>query len=114
MIGFPEFYPLISSHMRKGLLKLFLLSSVICHLSSIQAQSDRWQQRIKYNINVNMDVVTNRFTGTEKLEYTNNSPDTLSRVYFHLYWNAFQPGSSMDVRSIELGKTRLNDPKRDN
>ena len=67
------------------------------------SQPDRWQQRIKYNINVTMDVVTNRFTGNEKLEYTNNSPDTLNRVFLHLYWNAFQPGSSMDVRSIELG-----------
>ena len=96
-------------------LKVFLLlSSVICHLSSLQAQPDRWQQRIKYNINVAMDVATNRFTGTEKLEYTNNSPDTLYRVFFHLYWNAFQPGSSMDARSIELGKTRINDPRRDN
>ena len=76
------------------------------------SQPDRWQQRIKYNINVTMDVVTNRFTGNEKLEYTNNSPDTLNRVFLHLYWNAFQPGSSMDVRSIELGKTRLSDPGR--
>ncbi len=100
--------------MRKGLQTLFLLLSVICHLSSATAQPDRWQQRIKYNINVTMDVVANRFAGTEKLEYTNNSPDTLSRVFFHLYWNAFQPGSSMDVRSIELGKMRINDPKKDN
>jgi hypothetical protein len=97
--------------MRKSLLKLFLLSSTICHLSSALAQPDRWQQRIKYVINVNMDVITNRFTGTEKLEYTNNSPDTLTRVFFHLYWNAFQPGSSMDVRSIELGKTRINEAR---
>ena len=62
--------------MRKHLLKRLFLLSVICHLLSANAQPDRWQQRIKYNINVNMDVVTNRFTGTEKLEYTNNSPDT--------------------------------------
>ena len=100
--------------MRKHLLRLFLLSSATCHLSSISAQPDRWQQHIKYNINITMDVVTNRFAGTEKLEYTNNSPDTLDKVYFHLYWNAFQPGSSMDVRSRELGKTRIADPKGDN
>ena len=100
--------------MRKQLLRLFLLASAICRLSSISAQPDRWQQHIKYNINITMDVVTNRFAGTEKLEYTNNSPDTLAKVYFHLYWNAFQPGSSMDVRSRELGKTRIADPKGDN
>ena len=99
--------------MRKYFLNVWFLLAATLHLSSAYAQPDRWQQRIKYNINVSMNVVTNRFTGTEKLEYTNNSPDTLSKVYFHLYWNAFQPGSSMDVRSIELGKTRIAEPKKD-
>ena len=100
--------------MRKKRQCILLLLPVVCCLATASAQPDRWQQRIRYNINVNMDVNTNRFNGTEKLEYTNNSPDTLSRVFFHLYWNAFQPGSSMDVRSIELGKTRIADPRRNN
>ncbi len=99
--------------MKKNVLQLFLLTSVFCHLSTVSAQSDRWQQRIKYTINVNMDVITNRFTGIEKLEYTNNSPDTLSKVYFHLYWNAFQPGSSMDLRSMELGKRKIEEPTKE-
>ncbi len=99
--------------MRKQLLHLFLLSPVICHLLPATAQPNRWQQRIKYTINVSMDVSTNRFTGTEKIDYWNNSPDTLTRVFFHLYWNAFQPNSSMDVRSRELGKTVLSAPKGD-
>ncbi|MBL0882913.1 MAG: M1 family metallopeptidase [Chitinophagaceae bacterium] len=99
--------------MKKSLVQFFLLSTVICHLSTItSAQSDRWQQKIKYQINVNIDVNTNRFTGTEKIDYWNNSPDTLTRVFFHLYWNAFQPNSSMDVRSRELGKTVLREPSR--
>lgn len=98
--------------MRKYLNEWFLMAAIF-PLSFAHAQPDRWQQHIKYNINVSMNVVTNRFTGTEKLEYTNNSPDTLRKVYFHLYWNAFQPGSSMDVRSIELGKTRIAEPKKD-
>ncbi|WP_167895608.1 M1 family metallopeptidase, partial [Thermococcus sp. M36] len=51
-----------------------------------------------------MDVVNNQFKGTEKIEYINNSPDTLHKIFIHLYWNAFQPNSSMDVRSRELGK----------
>ncbi len=46
-----------------------------------------------------MDVQTNQFTGKQELKYTNNSPDTLNRVFYHLYFNAFQPGSMMDVRS---------------
>ena len=73
----------------------------------IQAQPDRWQQRVKYTMDINMNVTTNQFTGKQKLEYTNNSPDTLTKVFYHLYFNAFQPNSMMDARSRELGKTRV-------
>jgi len=80
----------------------------------VNAQPDRWQQRIAYNIDVNMNVNTNQFTGIEKIDYWNNSPDTLSRIFFHIYWNAFQPGSMMDVRSRELGKILLGYDKDGN
>ncbi|NNV56548.1 M1 family metallopeptidase [Limnovirga soli] len=93
-------------------------SSTVCFLllcvGIVKAQPDRWQQRIKYAINVDMNVATNRFTGTEKIDYWNNSPDTLNRIFFHLYWNAFQPNSMMDVRSRELGKTILGNDKKGN
>jgi hypothetical protein len=72
------------------------------------AQPDRWQQHVDYKMDVDVDVLTNKFTGMQKLEYTNNSPDQLDRVFFHLYWNAFRPGSEMDVRSRELGKVLVN------
>ena len=67
------------------------------------AQPDRWQQRVKYKMDVDMDVSTNRFTGKQQLEYWNNSPDTLYKLFYHLYFNAFQPGSMMDVRSRRQG-----------
>ncbi len=88
--------------MRKRIL-LFGLAICLGHLVSL-AQPERWQQRVKYSMNVSMDVRTNRFTGSQTLVYANNSPDTLFRVFYHLYWNAFQPGSMMDNRSRELGK----------
>ena len=94
--------------------KSFLLSFFILSFFYLQAQPDRWQQRIKYSINVNMDVNTNQFTGTEKIDYWNNSPDTLNRIFFHLYWNAFQPNSMMDIRSRELGKTIVGTDKQGN
>lgn len=65
-----------------------------------------WQQKVKYTMDINMDVVTNTFTGKQQLEYTNNSPDTLKKVFYHLYWNAFQPNSMMDMRSRHMGKIR--------
>jgi hypothetical protein len=80
-----------------------MLSSVICF-----SQPDRWQQRVKYSMDINMDVHSNQFTGKQRLEYFNNSPDTLYKLFYHLYWNAFQPNSMMDMRSRELGKIKVN------
>ena len=68
------------------------------------AQPDRWQQRVKYDMEIDMNVSTNRFTGKQHLEYSNHSPDTLKKVFYHLYWNAFQPNSMMDNRSRVLGQ----------
>jgi hypothetical protein len=55
-----------------------------------------WQQDVYYKIDVNIDEQTDIIEGTEKLTYTNNSPDGLDFVYFHLYQNAFQPESYLD------------------
>src|SRR6267154_5025476 len=79
---------------------LFPILIVFPFLSS--AQSTYWQQRVEYTMNVNMNVSNHQFEGDEKLVYFNNSPDTLSKVYYHLYLNAFQPGSMMDVRSRNI------------
>ncbi len=58
-----------------------------------------WQQHVDYTMTIDMDVNTYQYKGTQTLVYTNNSPDVLNHVYYHLYFNAFQPGSEMDVRS---------------
>ena len=71
------------------------------------AQPGRWQQHIKYVIDIKLDTPTNKLSGTQVITYTNNSPDTLNRVFFHTYWNAFQPNSSMDMRSRITGLTVL-------
>ncbi|MGE5520700.1 MAG: M1 family peptidase, partial [Candidatus Dadabacteria bacterium] len=85
-------------------MKNFLLICLLfINILSISAQPDRWQQRVKYTMKVDMNVTTNQYTATTKLDYWNNSPDTLKRVFFHLYQNAFQPNSMMDVRSRRQG-----------
>ncbi|MGH1337955.1 MAG: M1 family metallopeptidase [Aureispira sp.] len=63
------------------------------------AQSDRWQQRVSYEMDIVVDAAAHQFEGKQKLTYYNNSPDDLDRVFYHLYFNAFQPNSMMDVRS---------------
>lgn len=55
-----------------------------------------WQQDVHYRIDARIDEKTDIIRGTERLTYWNNSPDTLSFVYFHLYQNAFIPGSYLD------------------
>lgn len=86
---------------------LFLISYFV-FLIPTTAQPSRWQQYVKYTMQIDVDTLTNRFSGKQKLEYSNNSGDKLDRVFYHLYWNAFQPNSSMDVRSRELGKNTIN------
>src|SRR5882762_11071033 len=71
-------------------------------MSSLYAQLNYWQQRVEYTLQIKMNVTNHQFDGDEKLVYYNNSPDTLLKVYYHLYFNAFQPGSMMDVRSRNI------------
>jgi len=78
----------------------FLLFSFFSAFQDIQAQV--WQQEAHYEMDVKLTPVIQMIEGSQNLRYTNHSPDTLHRVFFHLYWNAFQPESMMDVRSRTL------------
>ena len=97
------------------MLKKLSFFALLTMLLSVQlfAQPERWQQQINYKIDASLDVQKNTVKGTEEILYTNNSTDTLRKVYFHMYWNAFQPNSNMDVRSRELGKTTFTNRRGD-
>ena len=78
-------------------MKTNLLTLVfVCSLSLTQGQY--WQQQVDYTMEVTLDTETARYRGTQKLVYTNNSPETHHKVFYHLYFNAFQPGSEMAIR----------------
>ena len=64
-----------------------------------------WQQDVHYTIKAELNDSTDIIDGTEQLTYYNNSPDTLTYVYFHLYQNAFQPGSYLDDLTKNNGVT---------
>ncbi len=79
--------------------KIILLSFLSLGLNSLSAQNaPYWQQHVDYKMEVSMDVKNYQYKGKQELVYTNNSPDTLRKVFYHLYPNAFQPGSEMDAR----------------
>lgn len=82
----------------KHILNGFFLTAVFFSAFA-QNNNSYWQQEVDYKMNVEMDVKAFQYKGTQELKYTNNSPDTLNKVFYHLYFNAFQPGSEMDVRS---------------
>ena len=72
----------------------FLISLFVLKVGSAQY----WQQAVDYTMEVTLDTETALYNGTQKLVYTNNSPETLNKVFYHLYFNAFKPGSEMAVR----------------
>ncbi|MGA9638699.1 M1 family metallopeptidase [Flavobacterium sp.] len=79
--------------------KIFFFFFAIFHFGINYAQrNDYWQQHVDYKMDVQVDVENYQYIGKQKLVYTNNSSDTLKKVYYHLYNNAFQPGSEMDAR----------------
>ena len=86
--------------MHEFIKKTYFLIFLFSYFQSFS--NDYWQQRVEYKININFDHESHQFLGDQNLIYYNNSRDTITKVFFHLYFNAFQPGSMMDVRSRSL------------
>ncbi len=78
---------------------LYIIFINVFFYFQVSGQKTYWQQQISYDIDVDFNHQNHQFNLTEKITYYNNSPDNLNKVFFHLYYNAFQPGSMMDVRS---------------
>lgn len=100
----------ISNHKYLSMfLKIKLLTGFLGLSLCLFAQPDRWQQRVEYKMNIDFNAKKHQFTGTQNLVYFNNSPDELKKVFYHLYFNAFQPGSMMDVRASSMpdGDSRI-------
>ena len=107
--------------MKKIIFSLLLLPMVSCatmkngtdtnvvkaHENKQATNNGYWQQHVDYTMDIDMNVKTYQYKGIQKLVYTNNSPDVLDKVFYHLYFNAFQPNSQMDVRS-----RNIQDPDR--
>lgn len=75
--------------MRFSLLALLVawcgLSANAAHAPS----SDYFQQAVDYNIEVRLDDATHTLHGFITIQYTNNAPDALNELYFHLWPNAY-------------------------
>lgn len=85
--------------------KIFFICFLTLGLLSNSQINKYYQQQADYKMNIDVDVKNYQYKGHQQITYTNNSQDTLSVFYFHLYWNAFQPNSMMDQKLQELNKT---------
>ncbi|WP_218597804.1 M1 family metallopeptidase [Polaribacter sp. NJDZ03] len=85
-----------------GLSLIMLTSCKVIKDTTHVATETYWQQHVDYTMDVDVDAKNYQYKGKQTLVYTNNSPDDLDKVFYHLYFNAFQPGSQMDMRSLNI------------
>lgn len=84
------------------LIQSIIWAMLVATTSMAQNSFQYWQQEVNYKMSIDVDVQKWQYKGVQDLNYINHSPDTLNRVFYHLYLNAFQPGSEMDVRSMTI------------
>ena len=77
-------------------------------ISSIFAQKPYFQQHVAYDIDVTLDDSLHTLSAFEKLTYTNNSPDELDFIWFHLWPNAYKNiETAYGKQAFEQGSTRF-------
>ena len=84
-------------------------------LSFLLSEKDYFQQDVAYDIIVELDDDAHTLSAYEKIIYTNNSPDTLNFIWFHLWPNAYKNDSTALAKQfIRLGSTRFKYTKEKN
>ncbi|NTS40925.1 M1 family metallopeptidase [Flavisolibacter sp. BT320] len=84
---------------------VFFLANIL--LLNANAQS-YWQQRVDYTIDVSLNDKEKTLDGFERLVYTNNSPDTLRFIWFHLWPNAYKNDkTAFSEQTLQNGDTRF-------
>lgn len=86
--------------------RLFLICFLYCQLPVSFGQTKYFQQQVNYNIDVKLNDIENTLDGFETINYTNNSPDTLNYIWFHLWPNAYKNDrTAFSEQLLQLGRT---------
>ena len=80
-------------------MKKLLFITILLISQFALSQKNYWQQHVDYKMVIDVDVEKHTYIGTQRLVFTNNSPDKLDRVFYHLYFNAFKPGTDLEQNS---------------
>lgn len=81
----------------------YLLIFVLLFSSNLAfAQYPGWQQSVHYKMDIDVNTELHQYQGEMDITYVNNSPDELNKMFLYAFFNAFKPGSMMDVRSRNI------------
>ena len=88
----------------------FVLSSTL-----LQSQSNYFQQDVDYTIEVALNDSLHVLSGNITIDYTNNSPDELDFIYFHLWPNAYKSKETAFAKQqLRMGSDRFYFAKKRN
>jgi len=94
--------------------QVFFLFACFFSLQGV-AQTGYWQQEVNYTIAVTLNDKNNSLKGNISMDYTNQSPDTLSFIYFHLWPNAYKNGTTAMANQLANdieSKQKLNNSQK--
>lgn len=80
--------------------KIYLTLAFLGLLVQISAQKNYWQQEVNYTIKVRLNDVKHELHGFESFEYINHSPNTLDKIYIHVWPNAYRDSKSALAKQI--------------
>src|SRR5580658_2709200 len=85
---------------------LFILTAIVAGRSPADAQSQHWQQKVDYTIDVTLTDSTHTLDGHISIQYKNNSPDTLTYIWIHCWPNAYKNDrTAFSEQLIQNGRT---------
>ncbi|MDD5570402.1 MAG: M1 family metallopeptidase [Bacteroidales bacterium] len=89
---------------------LFFLMLCFCKLFP----QKYFQQEVNYTISVKLNDVSHELSGFEKIQYINNSPNTLEYIYFHLWPNAYNgKTTALYKQLLKGGNFKLYEAKQE-
>lgn len=87
---------------------VFSLSLVLLSIT-LNAQEDYFQQEVHYKITAKLDDSTHTVIAMMEIDYTNNAPDALNEIYFHLWPNAYSTKETAFAKQkLRDGSTRFH------
>lgn len=102
--------------MRNSAFALLALLTVLIPASAAEVKHSApevtppsWKQGIHYRIEARLEEGREVLSARGQVRYQNESPDTLTEFYFHLYLNAFRPNSAWARHDLERGIRTFQD-----